>query len=336
MSFRHIIVRAPEPILRQLRHRAEECGAINVALVREDADGRAQLSMLAGQAERQDVLDLLQGALPEGGDWRITLYPVETTLPFPESEQEAERQAERETVRIGGRTREEIYDDIWAQAQVDRNFFVYVVLSALVAGFGMIEGSVAVIIGAMVIAPLLGPNLAVAVGVALGDARLTARAVATNASGIGTAFALGLAVGLVHPIDGPSDELMARADVGFDGMAIAFASGAAAALSLVTGVSSALVGVMVAVALMPPTVAAGLFLGSGDVGNAASAALLLAVNMVCVNLAAQVVMLARGIGPRTFFEQQRARRAWWISAGLSAASLAALVGLLLLRAAAPF
>jgi len=330
MAFRHVIVRAEAAQLRNLRERVEACGAINVALVTEHDYGRAQLSMLAGQRERQEILDALQEALPEGGDWRITLYPVETTVPFPESEAEAEQEAMQE--KIGNRTREEIHDEIWAQATLGGNFLVFVALSAVVAAFGMIEGSVAVVIGAMVIAPLLGPNLAVAVGVALGDLRLMGRAFLTNAAGIALAFVLGVAIALVHPIDGASQELAARATVGFDGMAIALASGAAAALSLVTGLSSALVGVMVAVALLPPTVAAGLFLGSGDTGSATGAALLLTVNAVCVNLAAQAVMQVRGIRPRTFFEKQRARRSRWISAGVSLALLAALAGLLLLRA----
>lgn len=337
MSFRQIVIRAPEGVASLLVTKAEESGAIDIAVIPEAANGRVQVRLLAGQDHRQAVLDAVQSVLAQGGDWRMTILPVETTIPFPESEEEAEtaaREAEGRG-RIGGRTREEIYDGVWAQARLDRTFLSFVALSTVVAAFGMVTDNVAVIIGAMVIAPLLGPNLAFAVGVALGDAGLMGRAALTNAVGIGLALGLGLATGLVWPVDDPSAELLARADVGFDGIAIALASGAAAALSLVSGISSTLVGVMVAVALLPPTTAIGLFLGAGQTAHALGATLLLAVNLVCVNLSAQAVMLVRGVTPRTFFEKRRARIASLVNAVVAGALLAALVALLVLRTPSP-
>jgi len=67
---------------------------------------------------------------------------------------------------------------------------------------------------------------------------------------------------------------MSRTDVGLDSVALALASGAAAVLSLTTGVSSTLVGVMVAVALLPPTLAVGILLGDGRWELAAGAMLM--------------------------------------------------------------
>jgi len=96
-----------------------------------------------------------------------------------------------------------------------------------------------------------------------------------------------------------SVELLARTSVGLDGVLLALASGLAAALSLTTGLSSVLVGVMVAVALLPPTATAGIMLGAGNFELATGALLLLAVNVVCVNIAAKLVFLFRGVRPRT-------------------------------------
>lgn len=124
---------------------------------------------------------------------------------------------------------------------------------------------------------------------------------------------------------------MARTRVGFDGLVLALAAGAAAALSLTTGVSSALVGVMVAVALLPPAAAIGLLLGAGHREQAIAAALLLAINIVCVNLSAQIVFVLRGVTPRTWFEKRAARRAVLINAGVWLLLLLALVVLLVLR-----
>ncbi|MDD3620380.1 MAG: DUF389 domain-containing protein, partial [Desulfobulbaceae bacterium] len=87
------------------------------------------------------------------------------------------------------------------------------------------------------------------------------------------------------------------------------ASGAAAALSLTTGLSSVLVGVMVAVALLPPAAALGLMLGQGRIDLAVGAGLLLGINIVCINLASKIVFFLKDIRPRTWLEKEKAKRA---------------------------
>ena len=132
------------------------------------------------------------------------------------------------------------------------------------------------------------------------------KAFKTMVTGIGLALFLSICVGFYHPMNLDSPELMARTDVGLDSIALALASGAAAVLSLTTGLSSVLVGVMVAVALLPPTATLGIMLGAGHAQLAIGAAILLAVNIVCVNLAAKMVFLLRGIKPRSLLEKQKA------------------------------
>lgn len=334
MSLRQIIVSAPKDTLPDILRQAEEHEALSTTATADlHNTDHICVHILATQHTRQALLDRLQSLMGPRDDWRITLLPVETTIPFPEEEKEEEEDDATKAARKtrGGQSREEIYNNVWKQAQTDRNYLVFVVLSTVVAAFGMIADNVAVVVGAMVIAPLLGPNLALAVGVALGDSKLMGRAITTNAAGIALALGLSLLIGAVWPVDATSKELMSRTQVGFDGMAIALASGAAAALSLVTGLSSALVGVMVAVALLPPTAAIGLFLGAGLPENALGAALLLCVNVACVNLAAQVVMLSRGITPRTWFEKKQARRSTLINGGIWLGLLIALAVLLWVR-----
>jgi uncharacterized hydrophobic protein (TIGR00341 family) len=179
----------------------------------------------------------------------------------------------------------------------------------VVAAIGLVEDNVAVVIGAMVIAPLLGPNLALSLGTALGDLELVRTSARTLFVGIVLAVALSAVLGALWPMPLDSPELVARGGAGLDSVALALASGAAAALSLTTGLSSVLVGVMVAVALLPPAAALGLFLGHGSPVPAAGAGLLLAINVVCVNLASKVVFALRGVRPRTGLERVKARRA---------------------------
>ena len=178
-------------------------------------------------------------------------------------------------------------------------------LSTVVAAIGLIENNVAVVIGAMVIAPLLGPNIALALATSLGDTRLALQALRTAVAGLGTALAVALVIGVLWPLEMSSRELLSRTDVGLDSIALALASGAAAVLSLTTGLPSVLVGVMVAV-------------GQGEYGLAAGAGLLLLTNVVCVNLAAKVLFIVRGVKPRTWLEKEKARQsvrayaAFWV------------------------
>jgi uncharacterized hydrophobic protein (TIGR00341 family) len=233
---------------------------------------------------------------------RVVVLPVDTTLPRPK---EAEQEAAADKART---SREVLYDQVVANARLSSQYFVLVILSTIVAAIGLMEDNVAVVIGAMVIAPLLGPNLALALGAALGDTALIGRALVSAAAGLGLALLLSWGLGLVLPVDLASHELASRMDVGLDSVGLALASGAAAVLSLTSGLSTTLVGVMVAVALLPPTATLGLALAAGNNVGATGAALLLATNIVCVNLSAKVVFLLTGMGPRTWREKQKARR----------------------------
>ena len=265
-------------------------------------DGQQQMRMLVSSDKLQWVLDALQNILGAQPSARILVLAVETSLPRLEDEQLKQKNS-------ATATREALYDGVVKNAHLDLNFIVLVVLSTIVAAIGLIENNVAVVIGAMVIAPLLGPNLALSLGTTLGDIPLVNKAAKTLLAGILLAVSLSVALGLLWPTELSSPELMSRTVAGWDSIALALASGAAAALSLSTGLSSVLVGVMVAVALLPPAATLGLMLGQGNSQLAIGAGLLLAVNIVCVNLASKLVFIAKGINPRTWLEKEKAKRA---------------------------
>ena len=132
----------------------------------------------------------------------------------------------------------------------------------------------------MVIAPLLGPNIALAFATSLGDRELMWQALRTNLAGLSLTLVMAIAIGLIWPGYLGSFEILVRTDVKPDGIVLALASGAAAVLSLASGLSSALVGVMVAVALLPPLATLGLLLSSGHWREAAGAGVLLGLLVV--------------------------------------------------------
>jgi uncharacterized hydrophobic protein (TIGR00341 family) len=287
-------------------------------------DKRRTMRLLVPDEHLQAVLDKLQVAVGSQPNARILVLPVEAALPQPP-------ETERKKEESAPTAREVLYSTVEKEVRLDRNYLVLVALSTIVAAIGLVEDNVAVVIGAMVIAPLLGPNLALALGAALGDAGLIRKSLTTGAVGIGLAVVLSTVLGALWPFTVVSRELLARTDVGFSSIALALAAGAAAVLSLTTGLPSVLVGVMVAVALLPPAAALGLTIGHGRLDLAAGAALLLAVNIVCINLASKIVFLLRGIRPRTWWEKEKARRATVIYLLIWAGTLLILVLLIYVR-----
>jgi uncharacterized hydrophobic protein (TIGR00341 family) len=206
-----------------------------------------------------------------------------------------------------------------------------VVLSTIVAAVGLYYDSVAIIIGAMVIAPLLGPNVALSLGTTLGDLSLLRGALLTALAGIASTVVLSAIIGALVQVNPASPEVASRNAVGLGDIAVALASGCAGALAFTTGVSATLIGVMVAVALLPPLVTFGLLLGGGHSAAAMGALSLFLMNLICVNLAGVMTFLVQGIRPAIWWERDRAVKATRIAIALWAALLAALVGMLLLR-----
>lgn len=266
----------------------------------ENDSQRCSIRMLVSDDKRQEVMDALQEVIATNENARILVIPVEATLT---GIQEEDKKSVPASV-----TREELYKDIELNARLDSTFLLLVTLSTIVVGIGLLQDNVAVVIAAMVIAPLLGPNLALAFSTSLGDTELLLQSLKTLLAGLGLALMLSIIIGMLWPLGFDSHEVTARTEVGMDSIALALASGAAAVISLTTGLSGVLVGVMVAIALLPPAAVLGLTLGAGHYDQAAGAGLLLAVNIVCLNLAAKLVFLVKGVKPRTWLEQRRARQ----------------------------
>lgn len=280
---------------------AEQLEARDFRLGAVGEDGLQQMRLLVTDDNLQYTLDKLQRALETQPNEKIVVLPIEVSLPKPPDK-------ERRDEDLATATRESLYAEVEKNAHLDLSYVILVILSTIVAAVGLIEDNVAVIIGAMVIAPLLGPNLALGLGTALGDVSLMAKSVKTTFVGLAIAISMSVAIGVFWPFNEFSTELLARTDVGPDAIALALASGAAAALSLTSGLSSVLVGVMVAVALLPPAATLGIMLGYGNNSLAYGAGLLLAINIVCVNLASNIVFFLKGVDPRTWSKKKDAKR----------------------------
>lgn len=278
-----------------------------------EATGRMVVHLLVPAEEAEPIMDRFAAAFVDVPGFRILLMPVEAVLPRaaktgadPAVESEKEKKKSRGSRRI---SREELYTDITESLGVSRIYAAMVVLSAIVAAAGLLRDDVAIIIGAMVIAPLLGPNVAISLSTTLGDLSLLRKALITNAAGFFLALGVAMAIGFSVPVDPEVPAIASRIRVDFSDLVLALAAGAAGALAFTRGLSGAVIGVMVAVALVPPLVTFGLLLGAGEYARGWNALLLVAANVVCINLAGVVTFLAQGVGPRTWWEEKRAVRA---------------------------
>jgi uncharacterized hydrophobic protein (TIGR00341 family) len=301
------------------------------------SDGEMLVRILLDAEQSEPVLDLLEKRFAGEDGTRVVILPVEATLPRAEPEPAATPDQpspgenpppeEKTPERI---SREELYEDIKDAARSSRVYLAMVVLATVVAAIGLYYNSVAIIIGAMVIAPLLGPNVALSLATTLGDLPLLRRALLTALAGIATAMALSIIIGVLVHVNPESPEVASRNGVGVGDIVVALASGCAGALAFTTGVSATLIGVMVAVALLPPLVTSGLLLGGGHPTPAMGALSLFMMNLICVNLAGVTTFLVQGIRPATWWEKDRASKATRIAIGLWMALLAALGGMILL------
>lgn len=184
-----------------------------------------------------------------------------------------------------------------------------IILSSIVAAIGLLRDNVAVVIGAMVIAPLLGPNVALAFATTLGDFKLGIDALKTNVAGLFIALTLSVGMGYFLEVNPETSEIASRTQIQLYDIALALAAGCAGVLAFTSGISAALIGVMVAVALLPPLVVLGLLIGSANFLLAKEALLLLFTNIICVNLAGIATFLVQGVQPRSWWEASKAKKA---------------------------
>jgi len=278
-------------------------------------DGRIHTTFVIPTEKTEEILDVLEKRFSSTEGFRIILVQAEASIPrlqvqeneIPEDQKKlTEKKAFSKTIKV---SREELYADAEKTSRFSSVFVVLTILSTIVASFGILRNNVVFIIAAMVIAPVLGPNVALSLATTLGDVDLFRKALRTLAIGVLTALVFSIFLGLVLNIDPHVPELISRTDVNFGDVVVALAAGSAAALSFTTGLMSALIGVMVAVALLPPLVAMGMLAGSGHWKMALGSFLLFLANFICVNLSGVITFIVQGIRPLRWWDAQKAKKA---------------------------
>ncbi|MBS1876484.1 MAG: DUF389 domain-containing protein [Acidobacteria bacterium] len=171
-------------------------------------------------------------------------------------------------LRIPPDSKPEIYREVFNSSEtVSLNYALGLLFSAGIATLGLVLNSSAVVIGAMLISPLMGPILAAGLALAASDLYLGIKSLLSLA--IGVVFAILFSAGLVWilPIQTATSEILARTQPNLLDLGVALISGLAGSVVVCRrgagGGVTALPGVAIAVALMPPLCTVGFGVGSG-------------------------------------------------------------------------
>ena len=184
---------------------------------------------------------------------------------------------------------------ISADARLNFNFIALTLAACAIATFGLLENNVAVIIGAMIIAPLILPIGSISFG-AVSGATVVLRS-GLVALAVGTGLSVLLAAILTRLVYLPTlgSEIMARSQPNLLDLGVALAAGLVAAFAKVRPtIAGTIAGTAIAVALMPPICVIGIALAHGMMDLARGAALLYATNLLGIMLASMAVYVVSG------------------------------------------
>jgi uncharacterized hydrophobic protein (TIGR00271 family) len=199
----------------------------------------------------------------------------------------------------------EVYKRVRRGARPDTDFFIMMGLSAIIATYGLLQGSTAVIIGAMLVAPLFTPILALSLAIAQGDIRLIRLAVEAALKGIVLAVGLAVALSAFSPLRLVTNEIAVRTSPNLFDLAVALASGAAGAYALAReDVAASLPGVAIAAALVPPLGVMGIGLALADPNITLGSTLLFTTNLIAITLAGSITLILLGFRPAAGEERE--------------------------------
>lgn len=189
-------------------------------------------------------------------------------------------------------------------AQWNPDFIVMMAISTTLAALGLIQDSTPVIIGAMLVAPLMAPLLGAGFALTQGNIRMFRESIKAMSYGICAGLTLSLILGFLTPGYDPTMEIQSRGQVNLLDLAVALASGMAAAYALVRpNVASTLSGVAIAAALVPPVAVVGISLSDLDVSLLMPAAVLLITNLAAIILGA--ALMFRVLGAHAVYDGKR-------------------------------
>ena len=166
------------------------------------------------------------------------------------------------------------------------------ICSILIASVGLNANSTPVVIGAMLISPLLGPILGLGFSIATNDLVTLKNSFINFLVMVVLSVVTAYIFFLVFPLREESSELLSRTNPDIRDVLIAFFGGLALIIAKTKkeNISSAIFGVAIATALMPPLCTAGFYFAEQDYDQAINALYLFTINSMYIIVASYLVL----------------------------------------------
>ncbi|VXD16701.1 conserved membrane hypothetical protein [Planktothrix serta PCC 8927] len=197
--------------------------------------------------------------------------------------------------KVSGDALIQMRQDLMAESRASFNYIILVITACLIATFGLLSNSTAVIIGAMLVAPIMLPLRGLAFGILENDQELSRCGVISIVVGTIVALVLSITLGKMVGIEDFGSEVLARTEPNLIDLGIAVVAGGLSGFTKVEkGISDAVAGTAIAVALMPPLCVIGLTLSQGFYDLSYGATLLYLTNLIGIALACMIVFVLAG------------------------------------------
>jgi uncharacterized hydrophobic protein (TIGR00271 family) len=183
------------------------------------------------------------------------------------------------------------YKKIRDNSSFSWSYFLMNILATIIASYGLLANSPAVVIGAMIIAILLDPIIGMGLALADNDQVLFRTGISTLIKGVIGIVITAFIIGHFHGNVPLTNEILARTAPNIFDLMIGLAGGAAAAYTIISPrLNTGIVGVAISTALVPPLASASILLSKGEVTLSMGAFLLAFINMVAIQFSASVIL----------------------------------------------
>jgi uncharacterized hydrophobic protein (TIGR00271 family) len=207
---------------------------------------------------------------------------------------------------LSGSDKSSLWETIRDDSQYSRIYWLQMGLSALIASLGLLQNSVAVVIGAMLVAPLLRPMQGMAYGIASAQGSFFIKNARVLILSIGLSIGIGFLTTMLSPLSFETPEILARVSPNFLDLLIAVASAAIAFLALsFRSLSSSIAGVAMAASLVPPLAVTGLTLALGNLSHAWGSFFLFTTNLTAILLVGVLIFFLYGYRPHQDADKQQ-------------------------------
>jgi uncharacterized hydrophobic protein (TIGR00271 family) len=191
--------------------------------------------------------------------------------------------------------KQEVRDDIAIGSTPRTAYYVLLSISVLIAAFGLVTNSAAVVIGAMLVSPLMTPIFGISLGLIRGDMTLLRKASVAEFGGVIIGIGAATILGFLPFANEVTPEMLSRTSPTLIDLVVAALAGTAGCLAMIDErISPVLPGIAMATALVPPLAVCGLCISFGAFSGAWGAFLLFFANFLAILAISALLFMIAG------------------------------------------